>query len=455
VGSNDRFLRFWDTETGEPIGQPFGAHTAPICDVAFIPDGEKLASASEDGTVILWRAQPKSPLSQPLGELAGKLVSAIFSPDGRVFACGTETGEIVLWDFSHGLPPARRESIRTDRRPIGLAFRADSGVLESYNKDGTLQFWETRTGQPAGDPVTILGGHGLQQNSKGIAALNGFENAVFSPNGARLAACVYDETGETAPSKLLIWDTKSGRPIGVPVKGPPLAVTSLAFNNDGTKLAAGTSRVEGQEPTGTRLGVIYLWNLSVGPPVMKELSGHTEVVSDVAFRPDGSSLASCSLDETIRFWDTESGRSSGPVLELFNRVTGIAFSPDGTVLASRTRLSFSSEASVLQLWDVSTGKPIGQPRRINNYWLLPKAPFNHSGTLMVTIEERSEKTVLTLWDTDVKSWQVRACNIANRNLSRREWLNYFEGRPYHKTRLSLPEPSTIVRPEHTTDEETF
>jgi WD40 repeat protein len=198
-----------------------------------------------------------------------------------------------------------------------------------------------------------------------------------------------------------------------------------------------------------------LWNLSVSPPVVKELSGHTEEVSDVVFRPDGNSLASCSSDETIRFWDTASGRSSGPVLELFNRVTGVAFSGDGQVLASKTRLSFSNETSVLQLWDVSTGKSIGQPRRIDNNWFLPKAPFNHSGTLMATIEAHGEKTALTLWDTDVKSWQERACNIANRNLSRREWLTYFEDRPYHRTKLSLPEPLTIARPKHTIDEETF
>jgi WD40 repeat protein len=271
----------------------------------------------------------------------------------------------------------------------------------------------------------------------------------------RLAACVYDEKGDAAPPKLLIWDTKTGRPIGVPVNGPPLVLTKLAFNNDGTKLAAGTRPVEGQGPTGAQTGVIYMWNLSVSPPVVKELSGHTDEVSDVAFRPDGRSLASCGFDGTIRFWDTASGRSSGPVLELFHRVTRVAFSPDGQVLASQTQLSFSNQASVLQLWDVSTGKSIGQPRKIGNNWNLLKAPFNHSGTLMATIEGLGEKTALTLWDTDVKSWQERACNIANRNLSRREWLNYFSDRSYHKTKLSLPEPLTIARPKHSTDEETF
>ena len=140
-------------------------------------------------------------------------------------------------------------------------------------------------------------------------------------------------------------------------------------------------------------------------------------------------------------------------------MTEVAFSPDGKILASSSVLPFSHAPSVLQLWDVMTGKPIGQPRAIGSHGSLTRAPFNHSGTLLVTTDvpagAQPGKAALTLWDIDVKSWQERACNIANRNLSRREWLYYLENQTYHKTNLNLPEPLIIARPKRTIAEENF
>jgi WD40 repeat protein len=431
VGGNDGYLRFWDAETGESTGRPFSGHTAAIRDLAFSPDGEMLASASEDGTVILWKVQPNTPLRQPVGELAGYIVNASFNGDDKILACGTDSGEIVLWDFPYGLANGPKP-IPNKRRLVCLAFRSGSEILESYHQDDSLQLWDTRTMQLAAKPFTGLGGNE--------------EMTVFSANGTRLASCI----GE----KLVVWDTQSGHSIGAPIKVPALSLTSLAFNNDGTKLAAWTSTLDNGP------GEIYLWNLTVDPAPIETLSGHREEVLNVAFSPDSKTLASSSLDETIRFWDMESGRQKGPVLADVHRVTEVAFSPDGKILASSSVLPFSHAPSVLQLWDVLTGKPIGQPRAIGSHGSLTRAPFNHSGTLLVTTDvpagaQPGGKAALTLWDIDLKSWQERACSIANRNLSRREWLYYLENQTYHKTNLNLPEPLIIARPKRIIAEENF
>jgi WD40 repeat protein len=85
------------------------------------------------------------------------------------------------------------------------------------------------------------------------------------------------------------------------------------------------------------------------PPLARTFSGHTAYVQGVAFSPDGTRLASASGDGTLRLW----GAATGEVQRTFrvqSPVNAVAFSPDGTRLASA-----SSDHS-LRLWDVPTGE---------------------------------------------------------------------------------------------------
>ena len=53
-GSCDMTIRLWNTETGQPIGQPLTGHEATVTSVAFSPDGSRIVSGSYDGTVRIW-----------------------------------------------------------------------------------------------------------------------------------------------------------------------------------------------------------------------------------------------------------------------------------------------------------------------------------------------------------------------------------------------------------------
>jgi len=77
------------------------------------------------------------------------------------------------------------------------------------------------------------------------------------------------------------------------------------------------------------------------------LEGHTAGVNSVAFSPDGTTLASGSGDGTIKLWDVAT-RTNIAILEGFvNGVGSVAFSPDGTTLASEAGIG-------IKLWDVTT-----------------------------------------------------------------------------------------------------
>ena len=121
--------------------------------------------------------------------------------------------------------------------------------------------------------------------------------------------------------------------------------------------ARGTSRLDlrtGVRPRRTALRIgrgdrkIRIWEISSGRTVLS-LEGHTGEILGIAFSPDGSRLASCGVDRKIRVWDLASGKTVHELDGHTNWVMGIAFSPDGTRLAS------SGADQSVRLWDPVRG----------------------------------------------------------------------------------------------------
>ena len=87
------------------------------------------------------------------------------------------------------------------------------------------------------------------------------------------------------------------------------------------------------------------------PPsrLARTLTGHTRGVLGVAFSPDGRLLATASRDETARVWDPATGDCQRTLAGYASELLGVAFSPDGRLLATASR------NGTARLWDPATG----------------------------------------------------------------------------------------------------
>ena len=174
----DRTLWLWDAVTGEQKG-PLTGHTGRIGPVTFSPDGRTLASGSADTTVVLW----DTVTGEQKGTLTGhtdRIWSVTFSPDGRTLASGSEDNTVRLWDTETGELKAIFTMAERQEGTFGLpmaritvAISPDGQTLASGSVDGTVQLWDTETGEQK----AILTGH----RSRCLSV-------VFSPDGRTLAS---------------------------------------------------------------------------------------------------------------------------------------------------------------------------------------------------------------------------------------------------------------------------
>ncbi len=128
---------------------------------------------------------------------------------------------------------------------------------------------------------------------------------------------------------------------------------------DGARMRLGKGWISGDmtfSPDGTVLAVpcrtgVWLYDVTTGAEI-NLLVGHSRGVESVAFSPDGTKLASGSWDTTIRLWDVRTGKGTHTLAGHRDSVRSLVFSPDGLTLASRGR------DEMIRLWDVDTGEPL-------------------------------------------------------------------------------------------------
>ncbi len=137
LGNSARVVMLWDVAKDKEVRSlPFGG-TAYLAQVAFSPDGKKLAGGLGDGSVVLWELESgKEPRT-----LSGTRERACvaFSPDGKTLACGTGD-TITLWDVESGKQLKVMTSLNDSITSV--VFSPDGKTLASGGGIGTIKVWD-------------------------------------------------------------------------------------------------------------------------------------------------------------------------------------------------------------------------------------------------------------------------------------------------------------------------
>jgi len=300
-------LIVWTLSANEvPTLHVLGTGTKPVESLAFSPDGKMLASGGEDHAVSLWRVSDGLLLRTI--SLDGAATSISFSPDGQTLAVAGNS--VQFWEplgqkLSRSLNPPSRGVIKVIYSPDGTVIATLSGadwIRLWRSADGT--FLRALTAPAAGpsDLAFSPDGKSLVGSGMGVAWIWSVEDGSlmrtlqvsdeevkgvsFSPDG-KILATVHEAGIE-------LWSVSSGeliRQIGTAMASP---LASLAYSPEGNFIASGDQNV--LDPK------IHLRWAADGK-MRTELSGHNGAISELAFSPDGKTLASASTDGTVRLWD--------------------------------------------------------------------------------------------------------------------------------------------------------
>jgi WD40 repeat protein len=117
-------------------------------------------------------------------------------------------------------------------------------------------------------------------------------------------------------------------------------VMCVSNSKDGTKVVSGSSDQ-----------TVRVWD-SVTGKELKKFSGHENGVNSVSFSPDGLHIVSGSADKSIRIWDYETGKELKKLEGHSDKVNSVCYSRDGTLIAS------GSYDKTIHIWDSNTGKEL-------------------------------------------------------------------------------------------------
>jgi WD40 repeat protein/DNA-binding SARP family transcriptional activator len=335
----------------------FRGHDADINDVAYSPDGTRLATTGDDGAIRVWDPATGTLLAAHQAG-SGPVITPSFSPDGtRVVAAWQEQQVVRVIDLQ------REKQVLEVPGAGGSSFSPDGERIAYTSRDpGVDTVADARTGE-----VIFTVRHEAE-----ITA------AAWSTDGRRYATAAAD-------GLVKVWDTGGGS-LRFTVDTPPGPVGAIGWSQDSARLATGgidgTARVWRVDERGARLvhaigahteggiwdlefspdgdrlmtgdvfvDAVKVWDISAtGGADLATVPGASPNFYAVGFGDAGGAVWSADDDGSVTSWDLATGearRTIGPPLGGSGPITAIDVSPDGGLVAT---------GYPLRVWDVAGGE---------------------------------------------------------------------------------------------------
>jgi RNA polymerase sigma factor (sigma-70 family) len=363
-------IRFWDWAAGREV-RKLGGHPIGTISLAFTPDGKTLASSGFEPMARLWDVATGREVDRRPGHsttIDGLAVSPI---DGTVFTFSQADGPILHWDPADG---RMLESMGVYRKQIGnMAISPDGRTLVLLPQGREPVLWDLAACKVlrnlgdekhlgccfvafSPDGRLVTGQHRVWDVATGRRLAKFLDEGMswclssFSADGRRVITVKLE--------RIRIWDVATGAEVRRAVEKIPMA-RNAAISPDGRLVAVGQFRpadgLESREEPGVpgrQVEPIRIWELASGREVMA-LFGHQDISSGLAFSPDGRMLASVSgawlnrLDPGLRIWDVASGKPLRRFKDEPGSGVRIAYLPDG-----RSIVTAGADGNAL-VWDVS------------------------------------------------------------------------------------------------------
>ena len=353
-----RGLDFWDMPGQRPLAAAHGLNVTDVYEktlVAFLPEARGLAVATRDHGVVFTdtrgirttraaitrgSSKPKElaidaqghwiavAWTEPAGitvhdAATGALIDSFndspfaLSPNGRCLAL-TEQGVVVLQPLhsgEHRVELGRHDRIRS------FAFSADATMLAAASGDRTTTLWNVGNRQHIG----TLQGHRDMVN-----------DVAFSPDGGAIATVSADYTAR-------IWDTQTGRELAT-LPGSAW-MGQVDWSSDGEYVAATTDTKQ----------TVFLYRVTGRHHVQRRLHGNDSHILRVASHPRLEQFATC--HQELVTWKASDPRPSPPRLGTETGMgTALAYSPNGSLLATGSWINYGSRDSRIMVRDSNTGE---------------------------------------------------------------------------------------------------
>ena len=310
----------WDIESKQARPVMPTASAAKNQRIHVSSKGELYVTSINKNTVKLWKVGScGSPIAEFTGNKAARL--AALAPTNNTLASAHEDGNLIIWDVQSG------DKLRAFRHPLQtstddsdqawkLAFSPDGNLLMSYTEDGpNIRLWDVEHSEeiqefPSNEIEKIrafspCGQYFVGTSWKNIILWDVKHRETLTTLPFRLASAFayspcssYLACGGEDPEGILLWDLKRRETYKrlLPPEGCQ-DVHSLKFSPCGQYLALGAAWQTGLEKV-----PICLWEVETGKRIVT-FGGHFTDVQAVAFSPNNELLASASFDGSILLWD--------------------------------------------------------------------------------------------------------------------------------------------------------